>query len=286
MKTDYTKSFTPLEIAKAKSEHKENKSLTGFTLIELLVVISIIGLLASIVLASLEGGERRAITGKAMSFSHTVRVSLGADLVGEWKLDEGSGISAKDTSGSDNHGTLVNSPQWVNGIFGKALEFNGTNYIDTGVVASDLGVSGAVSKTVSVWVYTKGFNNGGIFELGSHVIGQDFSLRTTATDNLWRAQFWSTPDFDFNYDSKNKWVHFVFMHDGTRGVVYADAKEVAYENSAMNTGDAKTFKIGRWASNNFIGLIDEVQLFNQALDMSEIQQLYAEGVVRHGLTLK
>ena len=59
----------------------------SFTLIELLVVVSILGLLSSLVLIGLQGAKDQADIGKAQEFSHTVRVSLGADLVGEWRLD-------------------------------------------------------------------------------------------------------------------------------------------------------------------------------------------------------
>ena len=33
-------------------------------------------------------------------------------LVGWWKLDDGSGTIAIDSSGNGNHGTLINSPEW------------------------------------------------------------------------------------------------------------------------------------------------------------------------------
>ncbi len=38
------------------------------------------------------------------------------DLVGHWKLDEGSGTTASDSSGNNNNGTLVNGPVWSTDI--------------------------------------------------------------------------------------------------------------------------------------------------------------------------
>ena len=46
-------------------------------------------------------------------------------LVGWWRLDEGTGITAGDSSGHGNHGEFVGSPQWVTGLIGPALHFNG-----------------------------------------------------------------------------------------------------------------------------------------------------------------
>jgi len=49
------------------------------------------------------------------------------DLVGLWHFDEGVGTIASDSSGNGNDGTLVNDPQWVTGMFGNALSFDGVN---------------------------------------------------------------------------------------------------------------------------------------------------------------
>jgi len=60
-------------------------------------------------------------------------VAEGTDpsLAGWWKFDEGSGTTANDSSGNENHGTFNGDPQWVNGKFGKALKFDGgSDYLD------------------------------------------------------------------------------------------------------------------------------------------------------------
>ena len=54
-------------------------------------------------------------------------------LVGWWKLDEGTGTTARDISGYGNDGTFGGDPQWVAGRFGKALEFDGSDdFLDCG----------------------------------------------------------------------------------------------------------------------------------------------------------
>jgi hypothetical protein len=56
-----------------------------------------------------------------------------ADLVGWWRLDEGTGTTAYDSSGNGNDGTILGNPQWVAGKVGGALDFDGNgDYIDCG----------------------------------------------------------------------------------------------------------------------------------------------------------
>ena len=49
------------------------------------------------------------------------------NLVGYWPFNETSGTNAPDLSGNGNDGTLVNSPDWVDGVVGKCLDFGGTD---------------------------------------------------------------------------------------------------------------------------------------------------------------
>jgi hypothetical protein len=52
-------------------------------------------------------------------------------LVGEWKLNEGSGSTVYDSSGNGDNGTLVNAPTWGNvgappSVYGTAQTFAAT----------------------------------------------------------------------------------------------------------------------------------------------------------------
>ena len=73
------------------------------------------------------------------------------NAVGIWLFDEGNGDTAKDSSGNGNDGTLE-GPKWVDGKFGKALEFNGaSDYVDTGNnPITDL--NGTKIFSISAWV--------------------------------------------------------------------------------------------------------------------------------------
>jgi len=200
-------------------------------------------------------------------------------MLAHWKLDETSGTTASDSSGNGYHGTLEGGFSFdtasVGGLFSGALDFSHPNdRVDTGKTALDLELANNAAKSVTAWVYTRSFNDGGIYEMGRHSNGQDFSLRTKTTDNWWRIQYWGsdpcTGDIDFYYDSKNKWVHFAHVYDGTRTRIYANTQLVVDEPRELNTADNKTFKIGRWDDHHFDGFIDDVRIYNYPLDIDAV----------------
>lgn len=207
-------------------------------------------------------------------------------MIAHWKLDETTGRTASDSSGNGYDGVLEGGFSFDSasdvGQFGTALSFSHPNdVVNTGRTASDLGLANNAAKSVTAWVMTRSFNDGGIYEMGQHSDGQDFSLRTKTDDNWWRVQYCgsgsTTGDFDFYYDSKNKWVHFAHVYDGAEARIYVNGQLFVNKPRLLNTGDLKTFKIGWWNDHHFDGIIDDVRIYNYPLDSDEVLTILGGG---------
>jgi len=203
-----------------------------------------------------------------------------AGLVAQYKLDG----NADDSSGNGNNGTLEGGVQFGAGVDGSALDCDGTDdFVSTGKVASDLGIAGNAPRTITVWVYTRGFANGGIYDVGARTTAQDFCLRTLdSIENRWRIQYWGG-DLDFSYDTADKWVHFAHVHDGTNTKIYANGVLIVDWEKTIDTTDTNPFQIGQygWPGNYFDGLIDDLHLYNRALSAEEVLGAAGQTLPRH-----
>ena len=193
---------------------------------------------------------------------------------------EGSG-DPFDYSGNAINVIREGEVYWVLGRRGYALEFNGEqDRVDTNQLPSDLNVGGSKPKTATGWCYTRAFNNAGIFYMGDSKEGEDFAIRTKDSDNEWRAEhagstYGSSSYYhDFTYDSKNIWVHFALVYDGTTSIAYVDGNQISSKDISINTTDNYTFRVGEWFGYEMDAIIEDVRLYDRALTDSEIKDIY------------
>lgn len=215
-------------------------------------------------------------------------------LVGWWKLDEGTGTTAADSSGRGHDGTLVNGPAWVAGKIGSgALSFNGTSTYVNIPASPDFNVYDEFS--ISAWVYPTG--NARVTAVGR------------AVSNLWHL--WvleqintgaTTARFDMEYVTRdevgdlahravgpgyslNTWHHVVGVKSAADNIVRIYVDTVAGANSSAVTEadptDLDNVPITIGARRNtpdevWSGYIDDVRFYDKALSLAEITALYNE----------
>jgi len=134
------------------------------------------------------------------------------NLVGWWRLDEGSGATAHDSSGNGNDGILMNNPQWTAGKFGSALDFGGTgSYVDCGNGPS-LNVVGQI--TLAMWFKPKDAASGKditYFSKGDNSYVLKHSGNNTVT--LWIAGASLAVRFAVDQSFNNVWHHVAATYD-------------------------------------------------------------------------
>ncbi|MCX5645018.1 MAG: LamG domain-containing protein, partial [Phycisphaerae bacterium] len=193
-----------------------------------------------------------------------------ADLIGWWTLDEGTGTVAHDSSGNNNNGTFVSTPQWVAGQLGGGLQFNGSSSVDCGS-STTLQVTGPI--TVACWVNPavlggeRGFF-GRDADYAFKASGTTLRFTTpgildhTATNATLKTGTWQHAAATFNPGQANG---LIFYLNG----VQTDRLTA----SSMNAGTGP-FRIGsnQW-SEFYTGLIDDVQVYNEILPIDGINKI-------------
>lgn len=242
-------------------------------------------------------GSSRPTVANATSSTLTAGTSLASGLVGHWTFDGKylSTTTARDTSGSGNHGTLTNGPIPGRGMLGQGLDFDGTNdYVNTSRALSNF-ISASVGS-VSVWVKPTGsspvisasYDGQGIIA-DSNISGQGagymgiYRGTISGLDRIWIQNFDGTEDKIGIPYTNDQWIHIVWLH--ADGILYAYANgSLVSSTASVNTlvmGGILTigapFNILGGGGLYFSGSIDDVRVYNRALSATEVKQLYYLG---------
>jgi len=284
-------------------------SRKSFTLIELLVVIAVISLITSFVLVTTRTSREKARIAKLLEFSQTIQNAIGAEAVGIWNFDEGSGTTANDSSGYRNNGTLYNftspygyteeTPHKIAGVeTGKyALSFDGVDDYVGG--SSALPISS--SYTVAAWFKRNGNPQGG-GDNSYHTIIQNIAgygayprLLISSSGSyilLQQADSAGTTVNLFVYNQPlgdNRFHYLAGTFDGSTMKLYVDGKFSGSNScNGLKTGTTP-YRIGAYSSVGTYqanGFIDEVRIYAQALTQAEIQKHYVEGLKKFQLVEK
>ena len=207
--------------------------------------------------------------------------SVYADLVGHWKLDDGSGTTVADSSGNGNDGTFVGNLQWVAGKDGGALDFDGESYVDCGNDPS-LNVTGPFSGAIWIRPGTLGGPDSQALLCKATPPDWSWQLRFAwgggGQDNIIGWQFNSPGERTWIYVGQelpvDEWYHIAASHDGETVRCYLDGVETDSAPMAGINGSSTSLQIGSdgWGF-NWIGLIDDVRIYDHAISKAEVEKL-------------
>lgn len=216
---------------------------------------------------------------------HFDLVAEPAGLIGWWKMNDGSGTTAVDSSGSGANGTITGGT-WGSGKRSGALVFDGNDKVACGTGAS---LDGTTPFSVSAWVKIPAthaavavvIQQRGPSDASTNGYNGQYQLRVNADG---KPSFWvygnSANQFDFAASTSihdNQWHHLLAVRDGAEGRLYIDG---ALAGSATGTIRSLVSNISvnlgcdSRDNNRFLsGSLDEVRIYNRALSGDEIQSL-------------
>lgn len=204
-----------------------------------------------------------------------------AGLVGHWKMDENSGTTTADSSGSGNTGVLTNATWTTSSIAGAAaLDFNGTSALVSCGNGSSLNVATAMS--ISGWFKhssSGGSQYSGVDKTGAYRL---VAIEANGASSHW--QFYITDSSGVAHYvqtlasySNDVWHYVAGTFDGTQLKIYIDGSLAASTNwSGTIKTNTSPFIIGRReASSYYQGTIDSVKIYNRTLSDTEIAAEYS-----------
>nr|MCU0797991.1 putative Ig domain-containing protein [Akkermansiaceae bacterium] len=210
--------------------------------------------------------------------------AIYAGLRAWWKLDDGSGSNADDTTGRAQDGA-VSGAAWSSGITGGALDFDGTD--DGVLVGNSAALLGTGDFSLSAWVKVDpGSSTGTVIqqrEAGATGYQGEYMLNVNSNGTV-NFFVYGTSAYQFDITTTaaindGQWRHITALRSGTSGKIYIDGVEAASGSGTVQVLQSRAVSIGydhRDLNKRFDGGIDDVRIYERALSAAEIDSLHGD----------
>lgn len=219
-----------------------------------------------------------------------------------WLFDEGRGDIAKDSSQNNNDGTITKGCEWVDGKFGRAIEFDNK---DEYVKMSPSELFNPKTFTFTFWMFPHVIG-------GNNPVGKGTSTLIVVNGNPgdggggnWWFELWNGGSFEFkscqvgcsaantSITAINKWYFIAGIYNGSEYELYVDgefkskgANKVGAPIKGILIGDGLCPAGHGCDGGYFNGIIDDVGMFNGILTKDDLAELMNKGLAKtFGLTL-
>ena len=223
-------------------------------------------------------------------YANATKAQLVKDgLVSYWPLDKATidGDTVEDIVG-ENDGTLKGGAKIVEGKVGEALEFDGADdHVDIPGTKS-LELNGKKQLTAAAWINVQGHSGGCCDPIIAQRDASGWALRYDQRDGGAEIEFivhnpsWVGDGANFGapVPKKGEWHFVTGVLTGDELLIYVDDKlenEIAFAGAIVS--NSSETEIGGALDGYFMGLIDEVLIYDKALSEEEVKQNYkAEGL--------
>ncbi|MFC2027083.1 LamG-like jellyroll fold domain-containing protein [Chloroflexota bacterium] len=210
----------------------------------------------------------------------------GASLptpIAQWHLDESDGAAAVDSIGS-NHGVVMGGPQWVSGRVNNCLNLNSTGV--QYVIVNPFSGFPSNETTVEFWMRSSDPQSGTAFSYAVSGSDNEFIVFNYTNFTIYRGSSRTNPPTGISAND-GAWHHIAVSWRGSDGAtkIYKDGNPVWNGTLAAGTtitaggslvlGQEQDSVGGGFnSSQDFVGLLDEVAVYDEVLDDSEILAIY------------
>ncbi len=237
-------------------------------------------------LVRLSGSGSKTVVSNGSSFQNVDIIGMQQipDLVGWWKLDEGTGTNAADSSGNGYAGTLTAGPTWSTDV--APLTYADPNPYSVDLDGSNdyISVSSAAalaSNPISISFWTK---NDEAASTNHGIMGK---TNGTSWTQGWGFFYQSSSQLRFFIESyianvavatisPQQWNHIVGTWNGTTIQVYVNGTAGTSDTYSSTMTTSNPLEFGRLGSDSFNinGKLDDIRIYNKTLTQSQINSLY------------
>ena len=262
------------EVRGQRSEVRDQTDAGGRLTSDLRPLISLLAVACCLLAFCAPAQSRRLLllSQQAPATSGTANVTNG--LIGWWKLDDGSGSTASDSSGNALNGMLTNSPTWTSGLLNGAMSFASASQV-IGIPAHNYGSSLSVCAWVQLSSYLPGYQR--IFDT-DYRYGYFLGFAVDGRTGLFIVANPSIGTCSGGMATNGQWSHLCGTFDGSSGLLYFNGSLVASNAFTAPTQGSVGAQIAHSVSDNdtrsLAGLLDDVRVYNRALSSNEVKIIY------------
>ncbi|HMA83474.1 MAG TPA: LamG-like jellyroll fold domain-containing protein [Candidatus Thermoplasmatota archaeon] len=226
----------------------------------------------------------KALTHKEIQHNYNkTKTELAILPILQWRLNENSGTKAIDSSNNENNGTIIDA-SWISGVDQSGLHFNGDEYI----VKNPINEFPTDNISVEFWMKSSDTSKLGTpFSYASEGAFNDFLIYDYNSFKIYRGNNWYVDTGISANDGQ--WHHIVVTWQSSNGSVNLYKNGIKKYTGTLSTGtsitpngslilsqEQDTIGGGFDPSQAFVGVLDEIVVYDKILNESQILQRYSD----------